>query len=141
MESQHILELGAGGMSWTAEEQTLPAAIPRLTSRISPASRDKAMRAPEVSEGHGGMQRHWDGGKGLCLREMILWGKEGQQGRKPCNDAGSRVAAKRHPSLSGFGCPVAQDRTSSCFLESRDSNSAAPESHGWVINGGGITCP
>lgn len=53
METQHVLEPGADGVSWAAEEQTLPATIPRLTSRISPASRDKAMRAPEVSEGHG----------------------------------------------------------------------------------------
>lgn len=71
------------------------------------------------------MQHCWDGGKGLCLREIIPLGKEGQQGRKSCNDAGSRVGAK-----SGFGCLVAQDPTSTCFLESRDSNIAAPKSHG-----------
>lgn len=54
METQHVLELDTGGVSWTTEEQTLPATVPRLTSCISPASRDKAVGAPEVSEGHEG---------------------------------------------------------------------------------------
>lgn len=49
----------------------------------------------------------------------------------------SKVGAKGHPSLRGFGCLVAQGLpTPSCLLGSRDSNSAAPKGHGWGINGG-----
>lgn len=140
METQHVLELGAGGVSWAAEEQMLPATIPRLTSRVSPASRDKAVGAPEVSEGHGAggeMQHRWGGGKGPCLTEMILWGTEGWGWRESCNDAHSRVGAKECLSLRGFGCLVAQGLpTPSCLLGSRDSISAAHKSHGRGINGG-----
>lgn len=43
----------------------------------------------------------------------------------------SKVGAKGHPSLRGFGCLVAQGLpTPTCLLGSRDSNSAAPKGHG-----------
>lgn len=47
---------------------------------ISPASRDKAVGASEVSEGHRGMRCRCGGGKGLWLTEMIPWGREGWWG-------------------------------------------------------------
>lgn len=83
-----------------------------------------------------GMWLCWDGGKGLCLTEMIPWGKEGRQGRESCNDA-HRVGADGHLSARGFGCLVAEGLpTPSCLLGSRDSNSSATKSSGQGINGG-----
>lgn len=54
MRLMHVLEPGTGGMSWITEKQMLLATVPRLTSLISPASRDKA-RGPQRSlRGTGG---------------------------------------------------------------------------------------
>ena len=106
-------------------------AVPRLTSHISSASRDKAAGASEVSEGHGGMRWRWDGGRGLCLTEMITWERES------CSDAHRRGGAKGHPFLRGFGCLVVQSLpTPSCLPGSRDNSSAALKRHGQGINGG-----
>lgn len=56
MRLMHILEPGTSDMSWITEEQMLLATIPRLTSLISPVSRDKS-RGPQRSlrVGHRGM--------------------------------------------------------------------------------------
>lgn len=70
----------------------LPTPIPRLTSCISPTSKDKAMGAPEVSEGHRGNAALLEWGKGLCSTEMILWSKEGWQQWQSCSDAGDTQA-------------------------------------------------
>ena len=80
METQHVLEPGSSGVSWTTEEQMLPATVPRLTSHISPASRDKATGAPEVSEGHGRDVASLGWGKGAVLGREDPVGQGGPAG-------------------------------------------------------------